>query len=101
MLDHGTAVRMMKTLHSSPIRNMILLRVMFQTMPAWNDGLAMSGISFRHYPIGTLLVLPLPIVLDWLLTDYLGQILPERLSIHPEQHATTLLARRISRFLHD
>lgn len=101
MLDHGIAVRMMKTLRWTPIPNMILLRVMFQTMPALNDGLAMSGISFRHYPIVTLLDLPLPIALDCLLTDYLGRILPERLSIHPERLATPLLARRISRLLHD
>lgn len=61
----------------------------------------MSGSSFRHYPIGTLLGLPLPIALDCLLTDYLGRILPERLSIHPERLATPFLARRISRLLHD
>ncbi|MBU3736617.1 MAG: VTT domain-containing protein, partial [Methylobacterium sp.] len=78
-LDHRIAVRIMRRLHARPIFNVILLRILFQTMPALNYALAMSGISFRRYLIGTLMGLPLPIVLYCLLFDYLGQMLLSRL----------------------
>lgn len=40
-----------------------MLRLLFQTVPALNYALALSGIRFADYFLGTLLGLPLPILL--------------------------------------
>lgn len=61
-LDNHVAQRMLARLDASPVRNIILLRILFQTLPALNYALALSGVRFRHYLLGTLLGLPLPIV---------------------------------------
>lgn len=61
-LDNRVARRMLARLDSAPVRNIALLRVLFQTLPALNYALALSGVRFRHYLSGTLLGLPLPIV---------------------------------------
>jgi uncharacterized membrane protein YdjX (TVP38/TMEM64 family) len=53
----------------------LLLRILFQTMPALNYALALSGVKFRNYLIGTLLGLPLPIILYCLFFDYLAKTL--------------------------
>ena len=45
------------------MQSVALLRLLFQTMPALNYALAMSGIRLRSYVLGTLLGLPLPIAL--------------------------------------
>lgn len=49
--------------------------MMFQTLPALNYAPAMSGVRFRTYLLGTLLGLPLPIVLYYLFFDTLAQLL--------------------------
>jgi uncharacterized membrane protein YdjX (TVP38/TMEM64 family) len=50
-------------LDTHPLRSVVLLRLLFQTVPALNYALAMSGIGLRHYLVGTALGLPLPILL--------------------------------------
>ncbi len=57
------ALRILKSLHARPIRSAFLLRTLMQTLPALNISLAMTGIRLRHYVLGTLLGLPLPIAL--------------------------------------
>lgn len=57
------AQRIFARLDTHPVRSVALLRLLFQTMPALNYSLAMSGIGLRGYLIGTLLGLPLPIAL--------------------------------------
>ena len=52
--------------------------MLFQTLPALNYALAMSGVKFRDYLIGTLLGLPLPIFLYCLFFDYLAVVLKIR-----------------------
>jgi len=66
-----TAARLLLHLHARPVRNVALLRVMFQTLPALNYALAMSGVKFRAYAAGSLLGLPLPITVYCLLFDYM------------------------------
>jgi uncharacterized membrane protein YdjX (TVP38/TMEM64 family) len=61
----------MQRLHARPIQSVVLLRTVFQTLPALNFALAMSGISFRKYLIGTLCGLPLPIAVYCLFFDFL------------------------------
>jgi uncharacterized membrane protein YdjX (TVP38/TMEM64 family) len=69
------AVRLLHQLDAHPIKSVLLLRVVFQTVPALNYALALSGVRFRAYLTGTLLGLPLPIVLYCLFFDYLGKAL--------------------------
>jgi uncharacterized membrane protein YdjX (TVP38/TMEM64 family) len=63
LLKNGIAVRLLRQLDAQPIASVALLRILFQTMPALNYALAMSGIKFRTYLIGTLVGLPVPIAL--------------------------------------
>ena len=65
------AQRMLTELHAHPVRNVIVLRTVFQTLAALNYALALSGIGFRQYLLGTLLGLPLPIAAYCLLLDYI------------------------------
>lgn len=74
-LQNKTAVRILGQLEARPIGSVVLLRVLFQTVPALNYALALSGIGFRQYLAGTLLGLPLPIALYCLFFDYLARAL--------------------------
>lgn len=71
-LNGKLATRLLSQLDAHPIRNVVLLRMMFQTLPALNYAFAMSGIRFRDYFIGTLLGLPLPIMAYCVFFDYLA-----------------------------
>jgi uncharacterized membrane protein YdjX (TVP38/TMEM64 family) len=62
LLENRAAVRILRELDAHPIASVGLLRILFQTMPALNYALAMSGIRFRGFLIGTLAGLPMPIV---------------------------------------
>jgi uncharacterized membrane protein YdjX (TVP38/TMEM64 family) len=67
-----TLVRILTRLDAQPVRSIVLARMVFQTLPALNYALAMSGVKLRHYLVGTLLGLVLPIALYCLLFDYLA-----------------------------
>jgi uncharacterized membrane protein YdjX (TVP38/TMEM64 family) len=54
------------------VSSVALLRTLFQTAPALNYALAMSGIEFRRYLAGTLIGLPLPIALYCIFFDVLA-----------------------------
>ncbi|MBC7378138.1 MAG: VTT domain-containing protein [Burkholderiaceae bacterium] len=66
------AAATLRQLDAHPVRSVTLSRLVFQTMPALNYVLAMSGVKFRSYLLGTLLGLPLPIALYCLFFDYLA-----------------------------
>lgn len=74
-LDNRIATYLLGRLDSHPVAIIALLRMLFQTVPALNYALAMSGVRFRPYLIGTLLGLPLPILLYCLFFDYLAKAL--------------------------
>lgn len=57
------AARLFARLDAHPVQSVLLLRLMFQTLPALNVALALSGVRFGSYLLGTLLGLPLPIAL--------------------------------------
>lgn len=57
------ARRMFAQLDAQPVRSVFLLRLVFQTAPVLNYALALSGIPFRPYALGTLAGLPVPIAL--------------------------------------
>lgn len=74
-LNSKLATRLLTQLHAHPIRNIVILRTLFQTLPALNYALAMSGIRFRQYMLATLLGLPLPITVYCIFFDSLRQFL--------------------------
>lgn len=74
-IDRRIAVGALRRLDSRPIASIVSLRMLFQTAPALNYALAMPGVGFREYLIGTLLGLPLPILLYCLFFDFLGKAL--------------------------
>ena len=74
-LKNRHARRLLEQLDGHPVRSVLFLRILFQTAPALNYALAMSGVGFREYMLGTLLGLPLPIALDCLFFDFLARLL--------------------------
>lgn len=71
-LDHPLARRLFARLDAAPVRGIAVLRLIFQTVPALNYALALSGVKLRHYIAGTMLGLPLPIAVITLLFDTLS-----------------------------
>ncbi|MCG8391530.1 MAG: VTT domain-containing protein [Pseudomonadales bacterium] len=69
------ARRILAQLDRHPVRSVALLRLLFQTMPALNYTLALSGVRLRHYMIGTLLGLPLPLLVYCLFFDRIARVL--------------------------
>ncbi len=55
--------RLIARLDAHPVQSVLLLRLLMQTAPVLNYALALSGLRFRPYLVGTLLGLPLPIAL--------------------------------------
>ena len=69
------ATRLLGQLQAKPVRSIVVLRILFQTLPALNYALALSGVGFRKYMLGTLLGLPLPIAAYCILFDRLAAFL--------------------------
>lgn len=62
-INNKWADRIFSHLDQRPVVSVAILRLVFQTLPAINYALALTDIRFRHYIIGTLIGLPLPIFL--------------------------------------
>jgi uncharacterized membrane protein YdjX (TVP38/TMEM64 family) len=75
LLRSRVAVRLLRELDARPIASIALLRVLFQTLPALNYALALSGVRFRAYLAGTMIGLPLPIALFCVFFDLLAAAL--------------------------
>jgi uncharacterized membrane protein YdjX (TVP38/TMEM64 family) len=71
-IDNKTLARILARLDAHPVQSTVLARIVFQTLPALNYALAMSGLKLRHYVVGTLLGLPLPIALYCVFFDFLA-----------------------------
>ena len=69
------AVRILNNLDKYPVWSTFFLRLLLQTAPALNYALAMSGIRFKSYLIGTVFGLPIPIALYCLFFDYIATVL--------------------------
>jgi uncharacterized membrane protein YdjX (TVP38/TMEM64 family) len=74
-LNSKLATKLMAQLQAHPIRNIVILRTLFQTLAALNYALALSGVGFKKYMLATLLGLPLPIAAYCLFFDYLARLL--------------------------
>lgn len=68
-IDNRIARRLFARLDAHPVRSVVLLRTVFHSVPALNYTLALSGVRLRDYVVGTLLGLPLPILVVTLLFD--------------------------------
>ena len=68
-LKGALARRLFVRLDAHPLRSVVLLRLVFHSLPALNYALALSGVPWRHYLLGTLLGLPLPILVITVLLD--------------------------------
>ena len=62
-------------LDAHPVQSVLLLRLLFQTLPALNCALALTGIGWGRYLLGTVLGLPLPIALYSVFFDALARAL--------------------------
>ncbi len=71
-IENKTVVKILSRLDAHPLQSIALSRIVFQTLPALNYALAMSGVKLRHYIVGTLLGLPLPIALYCVFFDFLA-----------------------------
>lgn len=71
LVKNRTAMRLLDRLDAHPVSSVALLRTLFQTAPALNYALAMSGLRLRPYLAGTLIGLPLPIALYCIFFDAL------------------------------
>ena len=69
------ANRLLQGLNAHPVKSMVLLRMLLQTLPALNVALALSGVRFRSYLVAALLGLPLPLALYCVFFEYLAQAL--------------------------
>ena len=67
--------RLLARMDAHPVASVVLLRTLLQTAPALNYALAMSGLKFRAYMLGTLLGLPLPIALYSLFFETMARVL--------------------------
>jgi len=74
-LDSPLARRLLQQLDRRPVAAMVALRTLFQTAPALNYTLALSGVRPRDYLLASLFGLPLPILLYCLFFDYLAMVL--------------------------
>jgi uncharacterized membrane protein YdjX (TVP38/TMEM64 family) len=74
-LESPLAARLLRHFDAHPVRSIVLLRMLFQTLPALNYTLALTGVKFRDYLVGTLLGLPLPIALYCVFFEYLARAL--------------------------
>lgn len=66
------ARRLFSRLDAHPVRSVALLRLLFQTVPALNYALALSGLRFRDYMLGTLIGLPGPLIVHATFFDTLA-----------------------------
>ncbi len=70
-LENRIADKIFSRLDAHPIGSITTLRLLFQTVPVLNYALALSKVRFRHYLIGTLIGLPLPIFAYCYFFEYL------------------------------
>lgn len=73
-LDSTLAQRILRRFDAQPLVSVTLLRTVFQTLPALNYVLAMSGVRFRDYIAGSAIGLVVPITLYCLFFDFLARL---------------------------
>ena len=72
LLDNRFAAKALKQIDTHPIAAVTALRMLFQTAPSLNYLLAVSGVRFRPYLIGTALGLPIPMAIYCVFFEFLS-----------------------------
>lgn len=67
------AVRLLERLDRRPVASIIVLRTFLMVAPPLNYALAMSGVKFRHYLIGTALGIPIPLTVLCIAFEYIAK----------------------------
>ena len=70
-LDSPLARKIFRYIDERPLMSVVALRTIFQTAPPLNYSLALSGVHYRYYVLGTCIGLPLPIAVYCLAFDFL------------------------------
>ena len=70
-LDSPLAKKIFRYIDDRPLMTVVALRTFFQTVPPLNYSLALSGVQYRYYVLGTIIGLPLPIAVYCLAFDFL------------------------------
>lgn len=70
-LDSPLAKKIFRYIDDRPLVSVVALRTIFQTAPPLNYSLALSGVQYRYYVLGTIIGLPLPIAAYCLTFDFL------------------------------
>lgn len=65
--------KILAQLDDKPFLVVLLLRFIFQTAPALNYALSMSGVSFKNYILATIVALPIPVYIYTLVIDSLSK----------------------------
>ena len=68
-----------------PLRTVVLLRIVLWMSPQLNYALALTGISFRNYLLGSAFGLIWPIVIMALFFEELREVLARGLKVNPYQ----------------
>jgi uncharacterized membrane protein YdjX (TVP38/TMEM64 family) len=74
-VNNRLLVAVLSRLDDHPLQSVAIARTLFQTAPVLNYALALSGIKTRHYMLGNLLGLPLPIALYCLFFNYVATLM--------------------------
>jgi len=69
------AVGLLDRLDRRPIASIVMLRTFLLVAPPLNYALAMSGVKFRHYLIGTVLGIPFPLTVLCIAFEYIARAL--------------------------
>jgi uncharacterized membrane protein YdjX (TVP38/TMEM64 family) len=69
------AQRVFAQLDAHPVRSVALLRLVFGTAPPLNVALALSGVRFRDYLLGSALGMPVPIAFFTVFLDSAARLL--------------------------
>lgn len=74
-LNTQWAIKVLSKLDTYPLACVAVLRTFMQTAPALNYALALSGVSFRKYMLGSAIGLPLPIIVYCVFFEFLAKSL--------------------------
>ncbi len=74
-LNAQWALKVLSRLDAYPVACVAVLRTFMQTAPALNYALALSGVSFRKYMLGSAIGLPLPILVYCVFFEFLAKFL--------------------------
>jgi uncharacterized membrane protein YdjX (TVP38/TMEM64 family) len=74
-LPNRRVLQILAQLDRRPVLSVLVARLLFQTLPALNYALAMSGTRFRTYSLGTVLGLIPPLILYCVFFEGIAQLM--------------------------